>query len=65
MDAIKEKGQWAAVVHGRYDMSKLVSDGNTEDAESNQALRVEFQEQVVERARAGAAWFVEGGLDEK
>ena len=26
---------------------------------------MEFQEQVVKRARAGAAWFVEGGIDEK
>ena len=40
---------------GRYDMSRLVSDGNAEDAESKQALRVEFREQVVKRARAGAA----------
>ena len=48
----------------RYDVSKLVSDGSAEDAESNQALRVEFREQVVERARAGAVWSMEGGIDE-
>ena len=45
-----------------YDMSKLVSDGRAED-ESNQTLRLEFQKQVAERA--GAAWPLEGGLDEK
>ena len=50
---------------GRYDMPRLVSDGNAEDAESKQALRVEFQEQVVKRARAGTAWSMEGGMDEK
>ena len=50
---------------GRYDMSKLVSDGSAEDSESNQVLTVEFREQVMERARAGAAWSVEGGIDEK
>ena len=46
----------------RYDVSKLMSDGRTED-ESKQALRLEFQKQVVERA--GAAWPVEGGVDKK
>ena len=42
----------------RHDVSKLVSDGRAED-ESNQALRLEFQKQVVERT--GAAWPIEGG----
>ena len=46
----------------RYDVSKLVSDGRGED-ESNQALRLKFQKQVAERA--GAAWPVESGVDEK
>ena len=46
----------------RYDVSKLVSDGRAED-ESNQALRMEFQKQVAERA--GAAWPTEGGVDDK
>ena len=40
----------------------LVSDGRAED-DRNQALRLEFQKQVVERA--GTAWPVEGGVDEK
>ena len=46
----------------RYSMSKLVSDGRTED-ENNLALRLEFQKQVVQTA--GAAWPAEGGVDEK
>ena len=50
---------------GRYDVSKIVRDGSAEDAESNQALSVEFWEQMVKRARAVAAWSMEGGIDEK
>ena len=46
----------------RYDVSKLVSDGTAKD-ESKQALRLEFQKKVAERA--GAAWPMDGGVDEK
>ena len=46
----------------RYNVSKLVNDSRAED-ESNQALKLEFQKLVAERA--GAAWPVEGGVDEK
>ena len=41
---------------GRYDVSKIVRDGSAEDAESNQALRVEFWEQMV------VAWVNQGRL---
>ena len=43
-------------------MSNLVSDGRTE-VESNQALRLDFQKQLVERA--AAAWPVVDGVYEK
>ena len=46
----------------RYDVSKLVSDGRAEN-ESSQALRLEFQKQVADRAVA--VWPAEGGVDEK